>query len=331
VVRDEGSSTEPKENSGEPSAPSLHESARVGDYVRGSDRSMIDDSERPHDREQGGRRSATRDLPRGERPKGRLARWLSPGGLRRDLLLILLAAAVTYYAPGLLRQAARPVSPSPLAVEVLSDPGQYTGDSAYDPWWLLPDNTVTPEQIPSGVDAVNGGVYGFWARNHGGVPAHHRLIRLIVRARGDDVVVVNGLRILVHDRRDPLAGWYVRSGACGPGEVRKANIDLDQQPPRVEFYERDDASPKRSLTLKVSRDDIEIIDIEAITTRFDVTWSAELLYEVGGETNSVRVDDHGQPFRVSAVAKGRTYVDSYEAGKVTLKRDPEQDGEYGIC
>jgi hypothetical protein len=187
-----------------------------------------------------------------------------------------------------------------------------------------------PEQIPSGVDAVNGEVYGYWARDHGGVPAHHRLIRLIARARGDDVVVVNGLRILVHDRRDPPAGWYVRSGACGPGEVRKANIDLDQ-PPRVEFYERDDAPRKRSLTLQVSRDDIEIIDIMATTTRFDVTWSAEPLYEVRGKTDSIRVDDHGEPFRVIAVAKGRTYVDSYEADKITLKRDPKQDGEYGIC
>jgi hypothetical protein len=228
---------------------------------------------------------------------------------------------------------------SPLVVDVIAEPGTWLESSPYGPWPLIPDSGSETSDVPTAVlSDQDPGAFHRWAANHDAIDAHHSMFRIVLRSTGEDAVLVTGLRIRILRRIDPVGGWYTREGACGTVPVRSARVDLDATPPKVLFYGADQRHPERAskaLTLELRKGrPPEVLEVFATTERYAVTWNAELTYQViGAPQRAVRIDNDGQPFRVTAVTeRSRAYMPTYGPdGTVNLGREPGLDDETGIC
>ena len=81
-----------------------------------------------------------------------------------------------------------------------------------------------------------------WARSLGGVDANATKLQLTLEGRNDSEIRIDRLEIDVTRRREPLQGIHavcpVGGAAASP---RQIYVDLDADPPRVQFVERGDA------------------------------------------------------------------------------------------
>jgi hypothetical protein len=137
-----------------------------------------------------------------------------------------------------------------------------------------------------------------WVTALGGVAAGEQWVRLTVQGTGEETVVLEGLNVWVVDKDTPLP-WndYVMGtdGCGGPVETRHFGVDLDAGRPEVtpEGGERD-------FPYSVSENDPEVYYVAAGTQAYDVSWYLELEWSSGGRRGTVRIDDEGEPFRLSA-------------------------------
>jgi hypothetical protein len=60
---------------------------------------------------------------------------------------------------------------------------------------------------------------------------------------------------------------------------------------------------QRDFPYKVSESDPEVFFVTAHTSGHDVRWYLELDWSSGSRSGTVRIDDHGKPFRTSAAGK----------------------------
>ena len=276
-----------------------------------------------------------------------------PNWLIRALVGAIIAAVVglafTYIAAvlpdpeedGAVGSGSRPPSDAgaPLAVDVIADPGTWLESSPYDVWWLFPEGTPDPNEIPPDLGAL-GDERSFdrWAAERSALHAHHSMLRIVLRGRTRNAVVVTGLRVRILERDEPVIGWYTVGGGCGLVPVRSAQVDLDTTPPRISYIgadSRQSERPSRSMTLELRRGKPpEVIEVFASTERYSVDWDAEVLYQVeGGQERAIRIDRDGHPFRVTAVtSESQAYLKSYSNdGELALQRQPSFDGQTGIC
>lgn len=251
----------------------------------------------------------------------------------------VLGSIGAYYVPGVLSRGAEEIlGVAPLQVTV-DHPGDYTTESFYTPIFLFPNGGTAPEDVPAevlGRDA-GPGVFARWARSNGAVPAQDQSMRLTLRGRTADPVIVHGLRAQVVGRADATAGWFTHDRGCGGVELREADADLDASPPAMRFrgLDGDDRATERlALALQVSDTDIEVIDVVAHTHTGTVQWHLEVLYESAGSEGVIVVDDGGAPFTVTATADGhaRFYRRDFLAG--VFVREPTGDpvgNRTGLC
>ncbi|MGW1267221.1 transcriptional regulator, partial [Streptomyces sp. NPDC002491] len=140
-----------------------------------------------------------------------------------------------------------------------------------------------------------------WVKAHGAVAADGQRVALTVQGTGDDTVVIESLHVRVVDSGAPPA-WnaYLGSSGCGGGvETRSFGTDLDAVHPAVV-----PRAGQRGVPYKVSRSDPEVLYITARVRAHDVKWFVELQWSSGGRQGTVRIDDHGKPFRTSG-SRGR--------------------------
>lgn len=252
------------------------------------------------------------------------------------LFLVVFTAIVTYYAPGVFNRIGHPTPTAPLSIQVLSKPGEFGHSSPYDDWWLFPRGRPLPNDLPAGVTHGMNDNFDFWALAEGAIPAHHLEMEIVVRGTSDSPVIINGLRIVITQRSNPIPGWYSTGIACGGQTVRQAYVDLDATPPRISYWpdpgqtDLPNQKPSRSLTLRVTRDDIEILDIFAVTDKYAVSWYADLLYDTANKAGTFRIDDHGKPFQQTAVVKGSSHA-YRKVYPFRLVRDAQNDGVTSAC
>ncbi|WP_395575399.1 helix-turn-helix domain-containing protein [Streptomyces sp. BK79] len=136
-----------------------------------------------------------------------------------------------------------------------------------------------------------------WATAYGAVSANRQTVVLTVQGTGPETVVLEDLHVRVVNSMPPL-DWnqYVMGNGCG-GQVDVAAFDvaLDLGKPL--------AMPiggQRDFPYSVSESDPEVFHVNAHTSGHDVSWYLELEWSSGGREGTVRVDDHGRPFRTSA-------------------------------
>ncbi|MET7318564.1 helix-turn-helix transcriptional regulator [Streptomyces thermoviolaceus] len=139
-----------------------------------------------------------------------------------------------------------------------------------------------------------------WAAAMGAVAADHQTVKLTVQGTGAQTVVLQDLHVRVVGSSAPLT-WnkYAMGNGCGGGvDTAAFDIALDAGNPLVQ-----PVAGQRPFPYKVSESDPEVFYVKAHTSGHDVRWYLELDWSSGDRHGTVRIDDHGKPFRTSASGK----------------------------
>ncbi|AIR99798.1 transcriptional regulator [Streptomyces glaucescens] len=135
-----------------------------------------------------------------------------------------------------------------------------------------------------------------WVAAEKAVSAGEQLVTLTVQGTGEETVVVESLRVRVVGRDAPLP-WndYTMGVGCG-GDVPKRpfSIALDAARPTVQA-----AAGGRDFPFTVSESDVEVFQIMADASAYDVRWYLELAWTSGSRGGTLRIGDGDQPFRTS--------------------------------
>ncbi|MFE1881952.1 helix-turn-helix domain-containing protein [Streptomyces diastatochromogenes] len=138
-----------------------------------------------------------------------------------------------------------------------------------------------------------------WVAAHGAVSSGDQYVTLTVQGTGKETVVIDRLTVHMAGKRSPLA-WndyamvYPGVGCGGGVPARSFTVALDAARPAVL-----PESGHRNFPFKVSESDPEVYYIKADASAYDVSWYLELTWSSGARHGTLRVDDHGRPFRTS--------------------------------
>ncbi|WP_405913018.1 helix-turn-helix domain-containing protein [Streptomyces sp. NBC_00963] len=152
-----------------------------------------------------------------------------------------------------------------------------------------------------------------WATALGGVSSGGARIELSVQGKTADAVVLQALHVRIVGRHAPLA-WnsYAMGDGCGGG-LKPAGFDvnLDAGTPLTEpaaGVQGDRKIPATDFPYRVSSSDPQVLEIKASTAAHDVSWYLDLQWSSGDRHGTIRLDDHGKPFRASSVQGRPRYV-----------------------
>ncbi|MFJ6838682.1 helix-turn-helix domain-containing protein [Streptomyces sp. NPDC091209] len=152
------------------------------------------------------------------------------------------------------------------------------------------DSAQVPPPPPNESDARG------WVTALGGVASGEQMVALTVQGTGRATVVLEALHVRVVQKGVPLL-WndYAMGVGCGSGVQTKAfSVDLDAGQPMTALK-----NGQRDFPYKVSESDPEVFYVVADARAHDVSWYLELDWSSGTKSGTVRVDDHGKPFRTS--------------------------------
>ncbi|MGY6022026.1 helix-turn-helix domain-containing protein [Streptomyces spinosirectus] len=138
-----------------------------------------------------------------------------------------------------------------------------------------------------------------WVAAAGAVSAGEQYVTLTVQGSGKETVVLNSLAVRTTGRSAPLA-WndYTMGIGCGGGvQTRSFAVDLDAARPATV-----PRAGQRNFPFKVSESDPEVFYVKADASAYDASWYLELNWSSGTRHGTVRIDDHGRPFRTSGSA-----------------------------
>ncbi|MET9972169.1 transcriptional regulator, partial [Streptomyces sp. NPDC006356] len=132
------------------------------------------------------------------------------------------------------------------------------------------------------------------------------LVKISVQGRTSTAVVLEALRVRVVGRSAPGGGSsYAMDNGCGGALTpRYFDVDLDKDRPIARPADGNDSGvtiPAMRLPYRVSAEDPEVLLIDARTQGCDCSWYLELDWSSQGRTGTVRIDDHGRPFRTMGI------------------------------
>lgn len=147
---------------------------------------------------------------------------------------------------------------------------------------------------------------GAWAATQHAVHGGQTNVEISVQGRSSTAVVLEALRVRVVGRTAPALGTaYSMAQGCG-GDItpRYFGVNLDAHRPLVKPEPGSDTGrtvPVAHLPYRVSATDPEVLLVKARTGTCDCRWYLELDWSSQGRTGTLRVDDHGKPFRTSSI------------------------------
>ncbi|MFD4606133.1 helix-turn-helix domain-containing protein [Streptomyces sp. NPDC058464] len=148
---------------------------------------------------------------------------------------------------------------------------------------------------------------GTWAATQNAVHGGNTMVDVSVQGRSSTAVVLQDLRVRVVGRTAPAPGIaYSMADGCGGGLTpRYFDVDLDKDRPiaRPVAGEGPDGKTVSTMHLpyRVSATDPEVLRVKASTVGCDCRWYLELDWSSQGRSGTVRIDDHGRPFRTSSI------------------------------
>ncbi|GAA1422103.1 hypothetical protein GCM10009601_23010 [Streptomyces thermospinosisporus] len=145
-----------------------------------------------------------------------------------------------------------------------------------------------------------------WAAAQGAVHGGKTRVEVSVQGKSEAAVVLTALRVRVAGRSKPVAGnaYGMDQGCGGALTPRYFDVDLDKDRPIARAVAGNDAGtpiPAVRLPYRVSSKEPEVLLVTARTGTCDCRWYLELDWSSQGRTGTVRIDDHGRPFRTSAI------------------------------
>ncbi|MGY5057949.1 helix-turn-helix domain-containing protein [Streptomyces sp. 900105755] len=148
---------------------------------------------------------------------------------------------------------------------------------------------------------------GTWAATQNAVHGGNTIVDVSVQGRSSTAVVLEALRVRVVGRTTPAPGVaYSMADGCGGGLTPRyfdVNLDKDRPIARPVAGEGPDGKTVSTMHLpyRVSATDPEVLRVKASTAGCDCRWYLELDWSSQGRSGTVRIDDHGRPFRTSSI------------------------------
>jgi hypothetical protein len=160
-----------------------------------------------------------------------------------------------------------------------------------------------PKQVPPPPPPQDAGA---WAATQQALHGRKTLVEISVQGRSSKAVVLKALRVRVVGRSAPAEGnVYAMDQGCGGGiSPRYFDVDLDKGRPLARPVDGSDMGttiPAVRMPYKVSAEDPEVLLVSAETQSCDCRWYLELEWSSEGRTGTVRIDDHGRPFRTTGI------------------------------
>jgi hypothetical protein len=146
-----------------------------------------------------------------------------------------------------------------------------------------------------------------WAAKQHAVHGRVTNVEISVQGRTSTAVVLEALRVRVVGRAAPAHGTvYAMDQGCGGGlSPRYFGVNLDARRPLARSVAGSDEAGARApavhLPYRVSAQDPEVLLVTARTESCDCRWYLELDWASQGRTGTLRIDDHGKPFRTSSI------------------------------
>ncbi|MFF3452527.1 helix-turn-helix domain-containing protein [Streptomyces sp. NPDC002667] len=163
-----------------------------------------------------------------------------------------------------------------------------------------------PRQVPPPPSAEDAEV---WANAQDAVHGGETTVRVAVQGLTSTAVVLEALHVRVVRHATPPAGGaydYDTSLGCGGGITpRSFAVSLDKRTPvprAMPGSRGDTILPARRLPYRVSVEDPEVLLVDARTAHCACAWYLDLDWSSQGRTGTIRIDDHGRPFRTTAIA-----------------------------
>jgi hypothetical protein len=252
----------------------------------------------------------------------KVGKRLGQGGV-----LLLGAAAVMLVAYELKGSDDREVAgPPPMTVRIL-EPGSFQSAHPYAPYYVVPDKRVASPAKLSKAATNRFVTRPEAALSKGGQAGSPQIVRLELRSTTGDPVTVEGVRFDVVSNARPLKGWFTAQPACSLQPVRLAKVTLDGRRRGVRYVDAKGAS-SRALSLPLKRSAPTVLELQVAARSHRVAWTAALsVSHAGAAPQTVKVDDGGQPFRVTSARSSRGYAAQFGATGITgFVRDRSWDG-----
>ncbi|MFE3409756.1 helix-turn-helix domain-containing protein [Streptomyces mirabilis] len=160
-----------------------------------------------------------------------------------------------------------------------------------------------PAQVPPPPVQQDAGV---WAATQQAVPGRQTMVQVSVQGKSSTAVVLAALRVRIVSRGTPVTGnAYAMGQGCGSDlPPRNFSVNLDVDRPIAHARPGNDSGkpvPAVQFPYRVSAEDPEVLQVTATTETYDCNWYLELDWSSQGRTGTVRIDDHGHPFRTSSI------------------------------
>ncbi|KUN57916.1 hypothetical protein AQJ46_45225 [Streptomyces canus] len=147
-----------------------------------------------------------------------------------------------------------------------------------------------------------------WVASQRAVHGGSTGVRITVQGRGSAAVVLEALHVRVVNRVTPSAGRgtvYSLSDGCGAGIVpRFFSVNLDAYQPLARSMPGDNAAgkpiPAIDFPYRVSLQEPEVLVVSSLNESCTCDWYLNLDWSSQGRTGTVRIDDHGRPFRTTS-------------------------------
>ncbi|MCI3271478.1 transcriptional regulator [Streptomyces cylindrosporus] len=185
-------------------------------------------------------------------------------------------------------------------------PLAWTADSQVWEGGCMHDYVIdkSPDQVPPPPVPQDAAA---WAATQGAVHGRKTMVQISVQGKSSTAVVLEALRVRVAGRGTPVKGTtYDMAQGCGGGlGPRYFDVNLDIDRPIARAVPGVDASgahvPAVQFPYRVSAQDPEVLLVTATTEMYDCGWYLELDWSSQGRTGTVRIDDHGRPFRTTSI------------------------------
>jgi hypothetical protein len=174
----------------------------------------------------------------------------------------------------------------------------FPGPPSHLPQMPMPKSNPVPGQI-NPIDQ--------WVQNYGGVPASGDYYELTLSALTSKAVTITDITIQVSKSMSPVSGVYPKpeTGGCGGFTPNAFVANLDTTPPTVTATNgggvSDQTAPKAvKLPHVIDEAHPEIWYFSAVTTKCTCAWTATVHWTAGDRHGTMKIDDNGKPYIVSA-------------------------------